>query len=145
MPFAIINFKNSRGFTLIELLIIVIILAILSAIAVPSYLSMRDRAKEAGTEAQMRNMVTALEIYKMDKDVYPPTSSGDALAVHLLEYMDNAPSADLWLTDYEYVNTDNSGYTLSSAGRSKDINLIADNIVIINGEMTSHGRYPHRQ
>jgi type II secretory pathway pseudopilin PulG len=145
VPFTIKKVKNSKNLTLIELLILVIILAILSAIAVPSYLSIKDRAKEAGTESQMRNIVTAIEIYKMDKDVYPPTSSGDELAVHLSEYMDDAPSVDLWLTDYAFINLENNGYTLTSAGRSKDIRLTADNIVFTNGKMTSEGSYPHRQ
>ncbi len=144
MDFMKRNLKDNVGFTLIELLIVVIILAILIAIAVPSYLAMKDRAREAGTESEMRNIVTAIEIYHADKNVYPPTSSGKAFAAHLEGYMDHPPLSDLWSTDYEYMNLETDGYTLTSAGKSKNMDNLADNIVFTNGQIINEGSYPRR-
>lgn len=60
-----------KGFTLIELLIVVAIIAILAAIAVPNFLEAQTRAKVSRTKADMRTMVTGLETYKIDTGAYP--------------------------------------------------------------------------
>lgn len=60
-----------KGFTLIELLIVVAIIAILAAIAVPNFLEAQTRAKVARGKADMRSIATALETYKMDHNKYP--------------------------------------------------------------------------
>ncbi len=62
----------SSGFTLIELLIVVAIIGILAAIAVPNFLNAQVRAKIAKAEAEMRNLSTALESYRLDNNYYPP-------------------------------------------------------------------------
>lgn len=59
------------GFTLIELLIVVAIIAILAAIAVPNFLEAQTRAKISRTKADMRAMDTALETYHLDNNAYP--------------------------------------------------------------------------
>lgn len=61
----------ARGFTLIELLIVVAIIAILAAIAVPNFLEAQTRAKVARTVADIRTMATALETYQIDANKYP--------------------------------------------------------------------------
>jgi type II secretion system protein G len=61
-----------RGFTLIELLIVVAIIAILAAIAVPNFLEAQVRAKVARGKTDMRSLATALESYKVDTNWYPP-------------------------------------------------------------------------
>ncbi len=67
---------NRKGFTLIELLIVVAIIGILAAIAVPNFLNAQIRAKIAGTQADMRNLGTAIEQYRLDNNAYPRTYAG---------------------------------------------------------------------
>lgn len=66
---------RSRGFTLIELLIVVAIIAILAAIAVPNFLEAQTRAKVSRTKADMRSIATALEAYRIDTNRYPPDAT----------------------------------------------------------------------
>lgn len=62
-----------RAFTLIELLIVVAIIAILAAIAVPNFLEAQTRAKIARVRADIRTIATGLESYFVDHNKYPPT------------------------------------------------------------------------
>lgn len=62
-----------KGFTLIELLIVVAIIAILAAIAVPNFLEAQTRSKVSRTHADMRSMATALETYHVDNNSYLDT------------------------------------------------------------------------
>ena len=57
---------EERGFTLIELLVVIIILAILLAIAIPSYLSFRTRANNSAAQANVRAAVPGMEAYNAD-------------------------------------------------------------------------------
>ncbi len=61
----------SRGFTLIELLIVVAIIAILAAIAIPNFLAAQIRAKVATNRADFKTITTALESYYVDYNSYP--------------------------------------------------------------------------
>lgn len=58
------------GFTLIELLIVVAIIGILAAIAVPNFLNAQTRAKVARAESDLRSIKTALEMYRVDNNTY---------------------------------------------------------------------------
>lgn len=60
-----------RAFTLIELLIVVAIIAILAAIAVPNFLEAQTRAKVSRVTTDMRSLATALETYRIDNSGYP--------------------------------------------------------------------------
>lgn len=64
-------FKKMRGFTLIELLIVVAIIAILAAIAVPNFLEAQVRAKVSRVRSDLRSLATALESYFIDNNAYP--------------------------------------------------------------------------
>ena len=63
--------RQSPGFTLIELLIVVAIIAILAAIAVPNFLEAQTRAKVSRVKADFRAIATALEAYRTDYQSYP--------------------------------------------------------------------------
>ena len=62
---------SRKGFTLIELLIVVAIIAILAAIAVPNFLEAQIRSKVSRVKADLRTIATALEIYNVDQSSYP--------------------------------------------------------------------------
>ena len=62
--------KLNRAFTLIELLIVVAIIGILAAIAVPNFLNARVRAKVARVQADHKTLATALEMYRTDHNRY---------------------------------------------------------------------------
>lgn len=60
-----------RAFTLIELLIVVAVIAILAAIALPNFLEAQTRAKVSRVAADLRTIATALEVYRVDNNQYP--------------------------------------------------------------------------
>ena len=68
--------RPSDAFTLIELLIVVAIIGILAAIAVPNFLNAQIRAKVARALGDMRSIQTALEMYRTDSNVYMMGPSG---------------------------------------------------------------------
>lgn len=64
--------SSPRAFTLIELLIVVAIIAILAAIAVPNFLEAQTRSKITRAKADQRTVATGLESYAVDNNHYPP-------------------------------------------------------------------------
>ena len=70
--------QNRRGFTLIELLIVVVIIGILAAIAIPKFQATKGKAYFAGMRSDLHNLTTAQEAYFYDHSAY--TTSLDSLA-----------------------------------------------------------------
>ena len=73
--------SNRRGFTLIELLIVVVIIGILAAIAIPKFQNTKGKANAASLRADLRNLVTAEEAYFYDNSTY--TTNISALNIRL--------------------------------------------------------------
>lgn len=65
--------RNRKGFTLIELLIVVAIIGILAAIAIPQFSAYREKAYHSASASDLKNIKTGLEAYSADNQVYPTT------------------------------------------------------------------------
>ena len=77
--FTISKARNRKGFTLIELMIVIAIIIILAAIAIPSYLHFIDRAKKAKATANMGNIAQYLATFYTDWSEFPHTGSFEAV------------------------------------------------------------------
>jgi type IV pilus assembly protein PilA len=70
--------RDDKGFTLIELMVVVLIIAILIAIAIPTFLGMRRRAQDRAAQSDLRNAVTAAKAFYTDDDTYTGFTPGAA-------------------------------------------------------------------
>lgn len=117
--------KSQTGFSLIELLVVILIIGLLAAIAIPAFLNQRHKAYDAAAKTQVRKAATAEEIYATDNH--------DAYASETIDSSDNGPLAAIepTLKDTPSVTATangTSGYTLIStaAGTPADVFTYAD-------------------
>jgi general secretion pathway protein G len=68
--------KGHRGFTLLEIIVVVFILSLLAAIVAPKIIGRTDDARIAEAKVQIRNLETALKLFKLDSGFYPDTQQG---------------------------------------------------------------------
>jgi general secretion pathway protein G len=122
--------KESRGFTLIELMVVIVILSLLAVLVGPKIIGRSDDAKIADAKVQIRNLETALKLYKLDSGNYPSTEQGLASLVakptvgqipknYKAEgYLENKNvPKDPWGNDYVYLSPGEHGdYDLYSFG-----------------------------
>ncbi len=108
------------GFTLIELLIVVAIIGIISAVAIPNLMNAIDKAKQKRTMGDQRGISTAIEAYSTDNARYPLNiSSWSVMKPHLNpHFIREPPDNDGWNNDWDAGTTANgSDYTISSLGK----------------------------
>jgi type II secretion system protein G len=117
--------RKNRGFTLIELLIVVAIIGIIAAIAIPNLLNAINRGRQKRSMADLRTVGTAIEAYAVDMAFYPTFSAGAGTAINstfesYLEptYVKTVPRNDGWRTVF-YASSESRFYTLASAARDK--------------------------
>jgi len=107
--------KKHLGFTLIEVLVVIVILGILAAIIVPRIMDRPDQARVVAAKNDIRAIVSALNLYRLDNGTYPTTDQGLAALVQKPDtgnvpgnwkaggYLDRLPK-DPWGHDYQYLN-----------------------------------------
>ena len=112
--------RSQKGFTLIELLIVVAIIGIIAAIAIPNLLNAIDRGKQKRTMADIRSLGTAVESYAVDNNFYPKVSTYAAVSPFLQPiYIKTVPTSDGWSGLWLYTGDTTNGvdYTLISLAK----------------------------
>lgn len=121
---------NNRGFTLIEIMVVIAILALLAALVAPKIIGRSDDAKIADAKVQIKNLETALKLYKLDNGVFPSTEQGLAALVEKPTvgqiprnykaggYLESKKiPKDPWGSDFAYLSPGEHGdYDLYSLG-----------------------------
>lgn len=104
--------RDEKGFTLIEMMIVVAIIAILSAVAIPKFNESLALTNTTRVQADLQSLDTAIAMYRLQNGKYPNDLSD------LDDYIDvtsvQAPTGDVYIDGVLTPNSDNENYTLSS-------------------------------
>ncbi len=114
--------KNQKGFTLIELLIVVAIIGIIAAIAIPNLLSAIQRGRQKRAMGEVRSIATAAQSYATDSNIYPiqdgyvALSGIPAVTDMTPDYIKTIPNPDPWNQPYYYEGA-TSSFAAGSGGK----------------------------
>ena len=130
---------HNAGFTLIELMIVVVILGLLATIIMPRILNRPEQARRMKTKVDIRNIESALALFKTDTGRFPTTSEGLEVLVsnpgikgyNTDCYLDKSPS-DPWGNKYIYISpgVHSRDYDLKSYGKDGEDGGTEENVDI---------------
>jgi len=148
--------RSRGGFTLIELLIVVAIIGIIAAIAIPNLMSALDKTKQRSTMADMRQIANAVEQYGIEVNYYPEESGeiADGLDQYVEPiYIKRCPDNDGWGHPFQYssdgriytiisLGKDGASQPLANGGAGGPTNSFDSDIVLVNNSFV---QYPEGQ
>jgi len=132
--------RNTKGFTLIELLIVVVIIGILAAIAIPQFSATKEKAFDAAAKSDLRNMMTAEEAYFADFQQYATV----AVAAGATADLDGDGVADVQASQQVSIGAtlDTDGYEITASHASSPttwcVNTSASNAAGAIGQIVAN-------